>query len=204
MTDLASTILSATAEQPGTLIPASPAPLVSAPDLDAFRSDPWGPPQQGHPQFIRTLWAPYDDVHGALLALVNSARRSLVIAMFGFTDRELAAAVHAKLEDPNIFCQITLDSRQAAGPTEKKMLDEYGLLASNRVVVGNSEHGDIMHRKVMIVDGIWRISGSTNWSLAGEQKQDNELTVIYDAIVAAEARAVLDLEHNKALTKAGR
>jgi phosphatidylserine/phosphatidylglycerophosphate/cardiolipin synthase-like enzyme len=124
--------------------------------------------------------------------------------MFGFTDRELAAAVKRKLDDPNIFVQITLDSRQAAGPTEKKMLDEFGLLDSNRVVVGNSEHGDIMHRKIMIIDGVWRISGSTNWSLAGEQKQDNELTVIYDAIMAAEARAVVDLEHNKALTKAGR
>jgi phosphatidylserine/phosphatidylglycerophosphate/cardiolipin synthase-like enzyme len=153
---------------------------------------------------MRTLWAPYDKVHEALVALVNTARRSVVIGMFGFTDRELAAAVKAKLSDPNIFCQITLDSRQAAGPTEKAMLDEFGLLESNSVVTGNSEHGDIMHRKIMIIDGIIRISGSTNWSLAGEQKQDNELTIVWDAVVAAEARHVLDLEHVKALTKAGR
>jgi phosphatidylserine/phosphatidylglycerophosphate/cardiolipin synthase-like enzyme len=181
-----------------------PALVASINDLDAFRHGPWGAPQLGHPANMRTLWAPYDKVHEALVALVNSARRSLIIGMFGFTDHKLAEAVMRKLNDPNIFVQITLDSRQAAGPTEKKMLDELGMLDSNRVVVGNSEHGDIMHRKIMIVDGLIRASGSTNWSLAGEQKQDNELTIVFDAVVAAEARAVLDLEHNKALTKAGR
>lgn len=198
MTELLST--PSAAEPVATL----PAFVASITDLDAFRHGPWGAPQLGHPANMRTLWAPYDKVHESLVALVNSARRSLVIAMFGFTDRELAEAVKAKLEDPNVFCQITLDSRQAAGPTEAKMLADYGLLESNRVVVGNSEHGDIMHRKIMIIDGIIRISGSTNWSLAGEQKQDNELTIVWDAVVAAEARSVVDLEHNKALTKAGR
>jgi phosphatidylserine/phosphatidylglycerophosphate/cardiolipin synthase-like enzyme len=84
------------------------------------------------------------------------------------------------------------------------MLEELGLLESNSVVVGTSEHGKIMHRKTMIVDGRFRVSGSTNWSLSAEAEQDNELTVIEDAIVCAEARAVLDLEHVKALTKAGR
>ena len=185
-------------------VPTGPASLSSISDLDQFRYKPWGTVAAAHPANMRTLWAPYDDVHAALLALVNSAQRSLVIAMFGFTDRDLAAAVKAKLSDPNIFCQITLDSRQAAGPTEQAMLNEFGLLASNSVVTGNSEHGDIMHRKVMIVDGLWRISGSTNWSLAGEQKQDNELTVVLDSVVCAEARHVVDLEHTKALTKAGR
>lgn len=173
-------------------------------DLDAFRRGSWGPPGPGHPVNMRTLWAPYDDVHAALLALVATAQRSLVIAMFGFTDTELAAAVAAKLDDENLHCQVTLDSRQAAGPTEKKMLEQYGLLDSNSVVVGSSEKSEIMHRKVMIIDGRWRISGSTNWSLNGEQRQDNELTIIDDATVCAEARAVLDLEHTKALTKAGR
>ena len=173
-------------------------------DLDAYRRGSWGPPAPGHPANVRTLWAPYDDVHAALLALVNTAQRSLVVAMFGFTDTELASAVEAKLDDPSIHCQITLDSRQAAGPTEKKMLEHYGILDSNSVVVGTSEKSEIMHRKVMVVDGRWRISGSTNWSLNGEDRQDNELTVIDDATVCAEARAVLDLEHTKALTKAGR
>jgi phosphatidylserine/phosphatidylglycerophosphate/cardiolipin synthase-like enzyme len=56
-----------------------------------------------------------------------------------------------------------------------------------------------MHRKMVIVDGLWRVSGSTNWSMAGETLQDNELTIIRDAMVCAEARPVLDIEHDSAL-----
>jgi hypothetical protein len=40
------------------------------------------------------------------------------------------------------------------------------------------------------------LRGSTNWSLAGEQKQDNELTVSGNAVLAAETRAALDRNHD--------
>ena len=56
-----------------------------------------------------------------------------------------------------------------------------------------------MHRKMVIVDGLWRISGSTNWSTSGETLQDNELTIIRDAMVCSEARPILDIEHDSAL-----
>ena len=178
-----------------------PATIGRITDLDAFRAHPVGP---GHPYDMRSLWAPYDDVHGALLALVNSCKRELVIAMFGFTDTELGAAVKAKLEDPGIHCQVTLDRTQAAGPTEREMLASLGLLESNSVVVGSSERGAIMHRKVMIVDRRFTVTGSTNWSMNAEVLQDNQASVHESAAVAAEAGIVLGLEHTKALTKAGR
>jgi phosphatidylserine/phosphatidylglycerophosphate/cardiolipin synthase-like enzyme len=67
------------------------------------------------------------------------------------------------------------------------------------VAIGTSEHGAIMHRKMVIVDGLWRISGSTNWSTSGETLQDNEATNLLDATACTEARTVLDIEHNKML-----
>ena len=48
----------------------------------------------------------------------------------------------------------------------------------------------------MIVDGVYTVKGSTNWSLSGEQEQDNELTLGRNAVIAAETRAVLDLNHD--------
>ena len=40
------------------------------------------------------------------------------------------------------------------------------------------------------------MKGSTNWSLSGEQQQDNELSLNRNAVIAAETRAILDLNHD--------
>ena len=40
------------------------------------------------------------------------------------------------------------------------------------------------------------VKGSTNWSASGEEQQDNELTLSRNAVVAAETRAILDLNHD--------
>jgi phosphatidylserine/phosphatidylglycerophosphate/cardiolipin synthase-like enzyme len=74
-------------------------------------------------------------------------------------------------------------------------------MTGNSVAIGSSEKGAIMHRKMLLVDGIWRVTGSTNWSTSGETLQDNELTVTQSASVVAEARTVLDIEHDSALAQ---
>jgi hypothetical protein len=49
----------------------------------------------------------------------------------------------------------------------------------------------------------WRaislLAGCSNSSLSGEQKQDNELTVRNNAVIAAETRAELDRNHDAML-----
>jgi hypothetical protein len=72
----------------------------------------------GYPDDQRTFFAPRDNVHGLLAALLGSAQHSIVVNMFGY------------------------------------------------------------------------------WSLSGEQQQDNELTLSRNAVVAAETRAILDLNHD--------
>ncbi len=57
-------------------------------------------------------------------------------------------------------------------------------------------HNAISHLKIVIVDGVYTVKGSTNWSLSGEEQQDNELTLSRNAVVAAETRAILDLNHD--------
>ena len=73
---------------------------------------------------------------------------------------------------------------------------------SNSVATGQSEKHRIMHLKVAVVDGTDRVTGSTNWSTAGESLQDNELTVRRDPVRAADARAKIDLIHEAMLTAA--
>ncbi|MEC5149164.1 phospholipase D-like domain-containing protein [Cryobacterium sp. GrIS_2_6] len=171
--------------------------LLTIADLDQFKASPVDPT---YPADTRTFYSPIDDVHGALKAVIASAQHSLIISMFGWDDDELAEIIAHIIDNPAIFVQITLDKSQAGGVHEKALLTKFKHeMDSNSVAIGTSEHGAIVHRKMVIIDGVWRIGGSTNWSASGETLQDNEMTVHRNAVICAEARPVLDISHNKAL-----
>lgn len=151
---------------------------------------------------LRTFFAPVDDVHGVLADLVRSASLSLVLAMYGLDDKELADALLEKLNAEHIPVQLTLDSSQAAGVHEKRILAAESYPASS-IAVGRSEKGAIMHLKMVIVDGLDVGTGSTNWSAGGESLQDNQLTVIRDPLLAAKSRSRIDAIHQHMLQAKG-
>lgn len=181
-------------------------------DLATFAAKPAFP--LGYPvEEHITLYAPGDNLHGALAMFIDSADFSLSLAMYGFDDDTLATAILRKLQNEKIFVQLCLDSVQAAGKHEKALLATVNY-PSNVVAFGRSELGAIMHLKTGTVDGLDSFSGSTNWSASGEGKQDNELTFIRHPLVAFRTRHKIDLIHAsmlqqmedqraKALNKAG-
>jgi phosphatidylserine/phosphatidylglycerophosphate/cardiolipin synthase-like enzyme len=151
-----------------------------------------------YPAHIKSFFAPDDDIHGLLQALLSSAESSIVLNMFGYDDSDLDAVIKSKLVDEHVYVQMSLDRSQSkSSKTEQQILsawdnDYFG----NSIAIGTSSKHAISHLKMVIVDGIYTVRGSTNWSLSGEQKQDNELTLCNSAVVAAEARAVLDRNHD--------
>jgi len=153
---------------------------------------------EGYPDDERTFFAPRDNVHGLLVALLGSAQHSIVVNMFGYDDDELNNIIQGKLADEKIFVQMSLDRSQAAGVHEKEILAKWDNNAfGNSIAIGTSSvHNAISHLKIVIVDGVYTVKGSTNWSLSGEQQQDNELSLNRNAVIAAETRAILDLNHD--------
>ena len=154
----------------------------------------------GYPPNLRTFFSPVDDVAGALAELIDSATHSVVVAMYGFDDPRLADALRHKLVAENCFVQLTLDATQAAGAHERELLARENYPATS-IAIGRSEHGAIMHLKLCVIDNRYPVTGSTNWSVSAETLQDNQLTVIDDPVVAAEARSRVDAVHAAILAK---
>lgn len=173
-------------------------PLADLTDLDRFAGSPFAP---GTSPTRRTFYSPVDDVHGVLKTVIGAATQSLVLAMYGFDDDELAEIIHQKLSAERLYVQLTLDSSQAGGVHERKILDAQHYPAST-IAIGRSERGAIIHLKEAVVDGVIHVTGSTNWSTAGETKQDNELTVVHDPYACARATARIGAIHANVLAKA--
>ncbi len=159
----------------------------------------------GYPDDQRTFFSPRDNVHGLLVAVLGTAQHSIVVNMYGYDDDELNKIIQAKLANQHVYVQMSLDRSQASGAHEKQILANWANNSfGNSIAIGTSSvHNAISHLKIVIIDGVYTIKGSTNWSLSGEQEQDNELTLSRNAVVAAETRAILDLNHDFMLKQMG-
>ena len=151
----------------------------------------------GDPPDIKTFWAGRDDVHGLLRDVLKSAQHSIVLNMFGYDDDELDSIIREKLSTEHIYVQMSLDSTQAQGVHEKEILAKWSNDSiGNSIAIGTSAKHAISHLKLLIVDGVYVVTGSTNWSASGEGLQDNECTIGSNAVRAAAARTVLDINHD--------
>lgn len=168
--------------------------LSSLTQLDQYKAAPFPP---GYPDTTRTFYSPVDKVHEALKALLASANKSIVVAMYGYDDPDLNSILQSALNNEKMYVQMSFDSTQAAGKSEHELLAPWlnGKIG-NSIAFGRSEKSAIMHLKMVIIDGVDVITGSTNWSTSGETKQDNQLTVIRDPYVCAEARSRIDIIHD--------
>lgn len=154
-----------------------------------------------YPADTLTFYSPRDPgVHEVILWTLLQAKHSIVVNMYGLDDPDAVAIIVEATTKPDVFVQLNLDSSQAGGVHERELLKQFNHdQIGNSVAIGRSIHGAISHLKILIVDGLYLVDGSTNWSASGEQKQDNQLTLSRERPRCAEARAVADLNHDAML-----
>lgn len=177
-----------------------PAPgLLTWADLGQYKAG--GSFPADYPADTLTFYSPRDPgVHQVILWALLQAQHSIVLNMYGLDDNEAVAAIVEATTKPDIYVQINLDSSQAGGVHERELLKQFNSeLIGNSIAIGRSIHGAISHLKMLVIDGLYLVDGSTNWSDSGEQKQDNQLTLSRERARCAEARAIADLNHDAML-----
>ena len=141
---------------------------------------------------LEVYFSPDDGVLNHLVALVNAAQHSVDFMAYSFTSDELAQAL---LERAAAGVQVRgvfeADQYSSNVGTEFDRLWAAGLAVT---LDGNPDH---MHHKVLIIDGQIVVTGSYNFSANAEERNDENVLVIYSAVVAdqflAEFERVYDL-----------
>jgi len=130
---------------------------------------------------VDVYFSPDDGVEAALLELIANAEESVYFMAFSFTSDSLGQALRERARS-GVTVQGVMDADQVASNlgTEYDAFRQAGLPVRIDGIFGQ------MHHKVMIIDAQIVVTGSYNFTSSAEQRNDENLLVIYDAAIAAQ------------------
>lgn len=114
-----------------------------------------------------------------ILPELQWAEKSIDVAMYAFTDSDLAWAL-VRARERGVEVRVRLDKGQAAGKYSKSRF-----LAGRGLAVRLHQGGGLMHHKFAVIDGRVVVTGSYNWTDNAEEENDENALVIADSEVAA-------------------
>ena len=113
-----------------------------------------------------------------LLGLIDSARETMDIAIYSFTDDDLGRAV-VQAHRRGVAVRVIMDTSQ-----RKARGGEYERLVNAGIPVIVEEVSGLMHHKFMVIDGEVVVTGSYNWSRSADDRNFENAVVIRDPEVA--------------------
>ena len=119
-----------------------------------------------------------DNLERSELAQLDTATRTVDVAMYSFTDRCLAEEL-ATLARKGVRVRVYRDREQFAQEMQWGGGTTTGILLAAGVEVRVKGARDLMHLKSYAVDGRFLRTGSANWSPTGLKRQDND--VVYES-----------------------
>ncbi len=116
----------------------------------------------------------YDNPQKEIIKNINQAGASINIAMYIFTDREIALPL-VKAHERGVKVRLYLDKDQVDYQySQSRFLVQKGIKA--RI----STNSYIMHNKFVIIDNRILLTGSYNWTFSANNRNDENLMVIDD------------------------
>ena len=122
----------------------------------------------------KVYFSPNGGCQNAVISEISKAQKSIDIAMYSFTSREIAQEL-VKAKDRKVKIRIVLDKGQK---TEEYSKSRY-LIEKGFEVKYHSGDG-LMHNKFAVIDGRVLLTGSFNWTASAEQRNEENLLIITD------------------------
>jgi phosphatidylserine/phosphatidylglycerophosphate/cardiolipin synthase-like enzyme len=119
--------------------------------------------------------------------VLRTAKVSVDVAMYSFTDRELAEELVA-LAHSGVKIRVYRDSREF-NEENQRGLSTTAILLAGGITVRVKRSRDLMHLKSYVIDGTPLRTGSANWSPTGLKRQDNDVHYEFASILAARFEA---------------
>ena len=114
-----------------------------------------------------------------VVSRINQAARSIKVMSYSFTSAPISKAL-VRARNRGVDVQIVMDRDEA----ERQSYEVRALLEGGVPLYADTEAG-IFHDKVMIIDGNTVITGSMNWTKAGEHLNAENLIVLKSKGLAA-------------------
>jgi len=123
---------------------------------------------------IKVYFSPNGDCQHAVISEIRKAAQTIDIAMYYLSSRDIAQAL-VKAQEKNVRVRIVLDQGQEIEPASKSTyLIKHGFDIRYHLGFG------LMHNKFAIIDGESLITGSFNWTLTAEERNEENLLIIND------------------------
>ena len=119
------------------------------------------------------LYSPATNLEQSELEMLRSAKSSVDIAMYSFTDRELAEEL-VDLARSGVKIRVYRDRTEYQHEVERSDLNTTAMLTAAGIEVRIKGQKDLMHLKSYRAGGCVR-TGSANWSPTGLKRQDNDV-----------------------------
>ena len=128
---------------------------------------------------IDIYFSPDDGVLNALASLLSGAEESIHFLAFSFTSNDLGAIVREKAEAGLTIAGV-MDEEQISS-NQGTEYDPFKQADLDVRIDGNAGQ---MHHKVFIVDEKIVVLGSYNFSQSAEEKNDENLIIVYNSLIA--------------------
>ncbi len=156
---------------------------------EMFTEDLFGPDARAatpHPTItvngtrVEFYFSPDDGVEKKLLSLLQSAQESIYFMAYSFTSNELADAILQRAKE-GVSVAGVMDDDQI----NSNLGTDFDRFAQAGVDVKRDGNAGQMHHKVIIIDHSIVITGSYNFSSSAEERNDENVVIIHNAVCCA-------------------